>query len=170
MNRWWAILPLIVIAAVPIWTGPSWPVIAIVGTGFLLGGLGIGLSALMPVTVASVLATVGYAAALWLGDGGADVAAATVFGLALLFLLDLSEFARRFRGAEVAGDVVRGQIAYWLGRAALIVAALAVLTACASLLSFVVPSGTGSVIAGSGVMIAFAAALYAGIIPVRSDD
>ena len=169
MNRWWAMLPLIVTAAVPVWTGPFWPVIAIVGTGFLLGGLGIGLSALMPVTAAAVLATVGYAAALWLGGSGIDVAAATVFGLALLFLLDLSEFARRFRGAEIAADVVRSQIAYWLGRLVLIVIALAVLTACASLLAIVVPNGTGSITAGIGVIIAFAAALYAGIIPTRSD-
>lgn len=168
MSRWWAMLPLVVVTAVPIGTGLSWPVVAIAGAGFLLCTLGIGLGALAPVTAGAVFAIVGYAAALWLDGDGVNVVAATVFGLALLFLLDVSEFARRFRGAEIASDVIGGQIAYWLGRAVAIVVAVALLTVSAFLLSLLVPSGARAVIAGLGVVITFAAALYAGIIPTES--
>lgn len=45
--------------------------------------------------------------------------------------------------------------------------AVATVTACAFLLSQLVPSGTRAVIAGLGVTIAFAGALYVGIIPTE---
>lgn len=168
MSRWWAMLPLAAVAGVPICTGPSWPVIATTGAGVLLCALGIGLGGLGPITAGAVFAIIGYTAALCLGGGGVNVLASMVFGLALLFLLNVSEFARRFRGADVAADVIRGQTAYWLGRAVAIVAVVAMLTACGFLLSLLVPSSARAVVAGLGVMIAFAAALYAGIVPTES--
>ena len=162
-------LPLVAVIGVPIWTGPYWPVIAIAGAGFLLCALGVGLNVLAPITAGAVFALIGYTAALWLGGEGVDVVGATVFGLALLLLLDLSEFAQRFRGAEIATDVFRGQIVYWLGRAVATIAAVTLLMACALLLSLLLPSSGRSVIAGLGAVIAFAAALTAGIIRTDSD-
>ena len=72
----------------------------------------------------AVFATMGYAVALWFAADGIDVIGATAFGLALLFLMDLSEFGRRFHGATVAVSVIRGQTAYWIARAALILGAV----------------------------------------------
>lgn len=169
MSRWWAILPLAVAAGVTIWTGPSWPVIAIAGAGSLLCTIGIAWSTPAPVTVGAIFSIIAYAAALWLRASGVNIVGATVFGLGLLFLLDLSEFSRRFRGAEIAAEVVRGQIAYWLGRAVAITIAVVALTICAFFLSLFVPGSARAVVAGLGAVIAFAAALHAGIGRVKSD-
>jgi hypothetical protein len=168
MSRWWALLPLAIAAAIPIWTDPVWPVIAVVAVGCILCAGGVGLNALAPVTAGALFAIIGYTAALELGNGNLNVVAATVFGLALLSLLDVSEFARRFRGAEVAAIVPRRQLVYWLGRGVAIIAAMLVLMGLALLLSLQVPSGARAAIAGLGALIAFAAALYAGIIPTET--
>jgi hypothetical protein len=109
-----------------------------------------------------MFATTGYAVALWFAADGIDVTGATAFGLALLFLMDLSEFGRRFHGATVAVSVIRGQTAYWIARAALILGAVALLTLAGSVLASLVPAQGSAVIAGLGVVIAFAGAVYAG--------
>ena len=92
-----------------------------------------------------------------------------VFGLALLFLLDLSEFARRLHGAAVANEVARAQTAYWLGRTAIIVGAVALLTLGGSVVASFVPGAGRAAIAGLGVIVAFAGALRGAIIRRPSD-
>ena len=109
------------------------------------------------------LAAIGYAVALWLENTGVNVVGAAVFGLALLFLLDLSEFGRRFHGAEVATDIVQTQLWYWLGRATLIIGAVLSLTLAGTVLVSLVPGVGRAITAGLGVVIVFAGALYAGI-------
>jgi hypothetical protein len=104
-----------------------------------------------------------YAIAIWSENHGVDVIGAAIFGLALLFVLDVSEFARRFDGAQIANDVMRAQIKYWLGRAALIAGAIALLTVGGSAVAAIVPGVGRAVIAGLGAVIAFAGALYGGI-------
>ena len=163
MSRWWAILPILVIAAVPISTAFSASVIAIEALACLFCAIAIYRPILGLVTAGCGLAIFGYAVALWLADQGTDVVGAGVFGLALLFLFDLSEFARRFRGADIADAVVRGQIGYWLGRAAIIAAGIAVLTLGGSALALLVPGEGRPVIVGLGAIIAFAGALRSGI-------
>jgi hypothetical protein len=66
--------------------------------------------ALTPITSGGALGTIGYAVALCSTDGRVDIIGAAMFGLALLFLLDLSEFARRLRGVEITGAVMSGQV------------------------------------------------------------
>lgn len=160
MNRFWTALPMGIMAAVPIWTAPSAPVVAIEATACLLCAFGIFWHATGPVTGGGCIAIIGYAVALWFGGDGVDVIGAAIFGLALLFLLDLSEFARRFRGAAIATNVMRAQTAYWLGRAALIAGAIAALTLGGSVLSLLFPGMGRAVIVGLGAVIAFAGALY----------
>jgi hypothetical protein len=169
MNRFWTTLPIAVMAAVPIWTAPSAPIVAIEATACVLCALGIFWHGIGPFTGGGCIAVTGYAVALWSGAGGVDVVGAAIFGLALLFLLDLSEFARRFRGAEIASDVMRAQTAYWLRRAAVIAGAIAVLTLGGSVLSLLFPGTGRAMIAGLGAVIAFAGALYAGILRKPGD-
>ena len=163
MTRSWTALPIIVIAGLPVWTTPSAPVLLIEAAAVLLCALGIVRYALVPVTAGGALATIGYALALWSGSAGVDIVGAAVFGIALLVLLDLSDGARRWHGADIAAEVVRAQLAYWFGRTAIAAAAVALLSLCGAVLAVLVPAGGRAIVAGLGVLIAFAAVLYAGI-------
>jgi hypothetical protein len=164
MNRSWIALPLAVIVAVPVWTAASAPVVAIGAAACTLCALGLCFARLGPITAGCVTAVIDYAAALWTAGTSVDIVGAALFGTALLFLLDLSEFTRRFRGAEIARDVIRAQIAYWLGRAAVIVGAVAVLTMVGFVLSVWVPGAGRTLVAGLGAILAFVGALRAGVV------
>jgi hypothetical protein len=164
MNRWWSLLPVGVMAAVPVWTAPSAPVVALEATACLFCALGVFGRSAGPVTAGGCIAMIGYTFAVWSGNEGVDVVGAAVFGLALLFVLQISEFARRFHGAQIANDVMRAQTSYWLGRAALIAGAVAILTLGGSAVAAIVPGTSRAVIAGLGAIIAFAGVLYGGII------
>jgi hypothetical protein len=148
---------------VPVWTAPSAPVVALEAMACLFCALGVFGRRVGPVTAGGCIAMTGYAIALWAGNDGVDVVGAAIFGLALLFALDISEFARRFNGAQVARDVMRAQTSYWLGRAALIAGAIALLTFAGSAVAAIVPGMGRAVIAGLGAVIAFGGALYGGI-------
>ncbi len=163
MSRWWAALPIVVMAMVPIWTAPSAPVVAIQSIACLFCALGLLRERVGPVTAGGSLAIIGYAVALWSANAGVDVIGAAIFGLAVLTLLDLSEFARRFRGAAIANEVMRAQAAYWLGRAAVIAGAIALLALGGSAVAAIIPGSGRAAIAGLGAAIAFAGALYGGI-------
>ena len=164
MNRWWTLLPMLVMAAVPISTDPSAPVAALEAMAGLVCALGVLWRPASLVTAGGCIAIIGYALALWSRNDGLDVIGAAVFGLALLFLIDLSEFARRFRGAAIANEVMRAQTAYWLGRAALIGGAIVVLTLGGTAAAAIVPGAGRAAIAGLGAVIAFAGTLYGGIV------
>jgi hypothetical protein len=164
MNRLWTVLPMLVMAAVPIWTARSAPIAALEAMACLFCAPGVFWRAPSLVTAGGCIAIIGYAIALWSGNDGVDVIGAAIFGLALLSLLDISEFARRFRGAEIANDVMRAQTAYWLGRAAIIAGLIGLLTLGGSAAAAIVPGMGGAVVAGLGAVIAFAGALYGGIV------
>jgi len=163
MSRYWALLPVLVIGGVPIWNGASDLVIAIEGLAALLCIGGIFSRALALITAGGVIGTIGYAVALVTLVGGADIVGAVAFGLALLALLDFSEFARRFQGAAIGAAVLRTQIAYWLARAGLMAAAAGALLLCAAAVATLVPGSARAVIAGAGALLAFGGALRAGI-------
>jgi len=163
MSRYWAIPPVIVMAGVPIWTDPSDVVVAIVGTASMVCVIGLLSRRLALVTAGAVIGTIGYAVAAAVSARGADIVAAAVFGLALLVLLDLSEFERRTHGAAVAAAAVRDQISYWFARVGVIVATVAALLLLAAAIAVIVPNSARAVLAGAGAAIAFAGALSAGI-------
>jgi hypothetical protein len=163
MSRYWTLLPVLVMAGVPIWSAPSDAVIAIEGFAVLFCVGGILAGALGVVTAGAVIGTIGYTGAAVTAGGRTDIVSAAVFGLALLALLDLSEVARRFRGAAVTGAVLRAQVAYWLARAGLIAAAVAALLLCAAAVAMLIPGSARAVVAGAGALLAFGGALGAGI-------
>jgi hypothetical protein len=165
MIHYWLTAPILLMAMVPVWTAPTLPVLAIEIVACLLCGAGVIIGATTPVTAGATLGVIGYTVALCLQTGsGVDVVGATVFGFALLFLLDLSEFARRFRGADIAKEVLRAQTVYWLGRAAMIAAAIMALTLGGFMLSVLVPGAGRAIVAGIGAVLALAGALHAGIV------
>ena len=154
---------MLVMVGIPIWTDPSDIVIAVAGTAAVVCAVGLVARILALVTAGAVIGAIAYALATVDSADGADVVAATLFGLALLALLDLSEFVRRTRGVAVTAAAVRGQVTYWLARLAIIIAAVAGLLLCATALAMIIPGALQAALAGIGVVIAFAAALRAGI-------
>jgi hypothetical protein len=163
MKRRWIALPIGVMAAVPVWAAPSAPVIAVETAALLVAAFGVFRCATGPVVAGCVLASIGYALAVCSDRPGADVIGAAIFGLAVLSLLEWSDFARRFRGVDVADDALRGQLAYWLRQAAVIAGAVGGLTLVGFVMSLLIPSVARAVVAGAGAVLAFAGALGAGI-------
>jgi hypothetical protein len=163
MTRSWAALPIIVMAGLPLWVAPSAPVMLIEAVAGLFCALGVLRHALVPVMAGGALAMIGYALALWSADAGVDIIGAAVFGIALVLLLDVGESGRRWRGADIAVEVLRAQLAYWFGRSAIAAAAVVLLSLCGAVLAVFVPAGERAIVAGLGVLIAFAAVLYAGL-------
>ncbi len=78
----------------------------------------------------------------------------------MLFLLDWSEFTRRFRGAEIAIDVLQQQFVYWLQRAVIISGIIAALALAGFMMSSLVPPGGRAIVTGLGALLAFAGAIY----------
>src|SRR3954466_10609946 len=167
MNRWWTIIPLAVAATVPICATPSLAIAAIEAVAVLLSVLGIAVALTAPVTAGCVVAVIGYAVALRFGSAELDVIGGGIFGLALLFLLDLNEFTRRFRGAKIANDVLQAQLLYWLERAAIISGIVIVLALTGYMISSLVPASGRAIVSGLGVLLAFAGAIYGASIRAR---
>jgi hypothetical protein len=171
MTRLWTAMPIALMAAVPLWTAATAPVLAIEALACLLCAAGVLAAAPTLVAAGASLGTIGYAGALWFGNPGSiDVVGAAVFGLSVLFLLYMSEFARRFRGVDIAKDVLRAQAAYWLGRIAIAACAIAGLSLGGLLLSMLVPGESRAVIAGFGAILTVAGALRAGIVRRPGDN
>ena len=168
MMRYTVAIPIVVLVAVPLWTAPAWPVLFFGAIFGLLCTAGALVRWLPLVTAGSSLAVMDYALALWLSGGGVNVVGATAFGLALVLLLDMTEFAGRFRTARLAATLLRAQVAFWLGRAAVAIAAVVLLTLSAAMFAPAIPLIGRPIIAGFGAAIAFGAALRKGI--VRGSD
>jgi len=164
MMRQAAIIPIAVLVGLPVWVAPSLPVILIGAVASLFCAAGVLRLWLPSVTVGGSLAVINYALALSLSVGAVDIVGAAIFGLALVFLLDLSEFARRFRSVEIAAAVHRTQVVFWFGRAAVAIVAVALLSLGAAVLAYVIPVLGRPVIAGLGAAIAFAGAMRGGIV------
>ena len=171
MTRLWTAMPIALMAAVPLWTAATAPVLAIEAVACLLCAAGVLAAAPTLVAASASLGTIGYAVALRSADpGSTDVVGAAVFGLSVLFLLYMSEFVRRFRRAHITEDVVRAQAAYWFGRVAIAVCAIAGLSLGGLLLSTLVPAESRAVVAGVGAILAIAGALRAGIVRRPGDN
>ena len=101
------------------------------------------------------------ALALWWGAASMSVFGAIAFGLAVLVLLDATDFARRFAGAQVVDFAWRSQIASSIGRGALCFVAGILLTLIASAVELVLPASGRAMIAAMGALVAILAALSA---------
>jgi hypothetical protein len=164
MKRRWVAPPIIIMAAVSILAAPSAPVIAVAAIAAVVAAIGVLRAATGWVVAACVLAAIGYAFAVWSAPPGLDVIGAAIFGLAVLALLEWSEFARRFRRVDVAGEALRRQRAYWLGQAAVVAGAVAALMLAGFVVSLLIPAVARAVVTGAGAVLAFAGALGGGIV------
>lgn len=83
----------------------------------------------------------------------------TVFGLALLHLIDGTHLCHRFDGATVTRALWRRQTAWWTARAAISLGIAIVITALAPLVAIGLPPSWTPFLAGIGVLGAFTAAV-----------
>jgi hypothetical protein len=160
MNRYIPALAIVLIAVLPWWVKPTWVVAVLaIGTalfcsaGLLWRSLGVTLTG-------CVLAVVDLALALWWSAASMSVFGAVAFGLLLLLLLDSTEFANRFAGAEIDPSTWRAQVACWIARAAICFGAAVLLVVIASALTLVMPTSGRPVVAAAGGLVTFIVALW----------
>ena len=89
----------------------------------------------------------------------ADGLVLTVFGLALLLLVDGTHLCHRFDGAEVTPALWRRWTAWWTARAAICLGIAIVIASVAPLIAMGLPPSWAPFLAGIGVLAAFAAAV-----------
>ena len=102
-------------------------------------------------------AIAGYAVALWWSERPVGVVDAMVFGTSLTFLLGLVDLRRRVGDAAVWPKVLRLQAAQWADRAAVALAAAAMVTLGIVLLASAMPSSLRFVVSGLGALVAVGA-------------
>jgi hypothetical protein len=161
MIRIAAAVAIAVLVGIPIATAADVVVIPIALLAAATCGTGLVRHSLGLVTAGAWLAVFSYAAALVLAGSEPQIAAAVVFGVALLLLMQLGEFARQLDGAALDPPLLRAQALYWLTVAALAAAAVAALVLIGAALAPLLAGPARIAVAGCGAAIAFGAALYA---------
>lgn len=121
--------------------------------------VGVSRSSLAAATTGAVIALIAVTLAQWESPSSIGAASATVFGLAILFLVEGTYFTHRYRKALVARIVWRRHGIWWAARAAVALGASLLVAALASALAPLLPAFPALFLAGSGVLLVFAAAL-----------
>jgi hypothetical protein len=143
----------VIVVGLPFVITPSSIIIAAGAVAALL--IAAGIIRLSPSLVsAGITASLAqYTLALWLDAGPGDPLIAVVLGAVMVVLIQVVDFARRFRGAEVAPAVTRTQIRYWLRNAILGVVLGLVVAGLASGFTLALPSAAYPVLAAVGLVV-----------------
>lgn len=104
----------LVLVGLPLVVAPSWLIAAPGAVAALLIATGIIALSSALITAGVAVSLIEYTLALWIRTRPPDPLTAVALGAALVLLLQVVDFARRFRGARVDPAVVTGQIRYWL--------------------------------------------------------
>ncbi|HEV8530922.1 MAG TPA: hypothetical protein VGT00_05870 [Methylomirabilota bacterium] len=142
----------VVLSAAPVLIMPVQAVAVIALVGLLLATVGVAAFWRWPVTAAACVFLADYAAALWGAAGPVNVAGAAGFGLALLFMLESADLARRVRRAAVDGAVIRSHLGRWSGFGAATLGSAALAVALASALATPIPAAIAPLLAAGGAL------------------
>ena len=142
----------VVLSAAPVLIMPVPAVAVIALVGLLLATVGVAALWQWPVTAAACVFLADYAASLWVAAGPVNVAGAAGFGLALLFMLESVDLARRVRRAAVEGAVIGSHLGRWSGFGAATLLAAAFAVALASALATPMPSAIAPLLAAAGAL------------------
>jgi len=152
MIRALCLVPIAVAGAVPVLVLPT-PAIALLGgAALLLCGAGVLGRAQPLVTASGALAVIQYALALSLAEPGPDLVGAAVLGVALLLVLDMADFWRRFHGATVAASAWRRQAGHWILGSVLGALAALLLAAAPSVVRFEGPPALHPLLAAASAL------------------
>jgi len=120
--------------------------------GLLLAAIGVVTLWRWPATAAACVLLVDYAAALWLVAGPPSAVGPTIFGLALLGLLQSMELGRTTRRATIDATLVRSELFGWAGFGAGIVAGVMLLAAAARGVASTIPLTAAPFLAAAGAL------------------
>jgi hypothetical protein len=148
-----------VLLGVPLWINASAGVGACSGVAGFCLVLGVIRSSLATTTAGGALALSALTLAIWQSASSLSVFGAFGFGLALLLLVDGVHFVDRFGNARVDWSVWRQQVPWWIGRAAIALAAAIMLVLVSSALAIALPALGRPILAGIGALMAFGAAI-----------
>ena len=152
-------LAIPVLIGVPVLVEPSWTVglVALAAGALCIAAV---LSASVSWTTAGgAFALCALALALRQSSASADGLVLTVFGLALLLLVDGTHLCHRFDSAEVTRALWRRWTAWWTARAEICLGIAIVIASLAPLIALGLPPSWAPFLAGLGVLAAFAAAV-----------
>ena len=161
MSRYIPAFAILWIVIVPVSVKATWPIGALAFASGLFCIIGLLWRSFGATLTGCVLAVIALALALWWGAASMSVFGAVAFGLVLLLLLDITDYTRRFAGAQVDAFAWRAQVAWWIGRGALCLVAGILFTLIASALALVLPTSGRAMIAAMGALVAILAALSA---------
>lgn len=159
MNRLVPALAIPVLAGIPVWMGNSRPVEFVAGAGGALCLLAVLRASLALATTGAAVALLALALALRQAPSSANVVMLVAFGSALLLLIDGTWLCRRIDGAEVPGVLWRRHVAWWIGRAAISLGSALIIAIVAPLVALALPQPWAPLLAGIGILAAFAAAV-----------
>jgi len=120
--------------------------------GLLLATIGLITLWRWAATAAACLLLVSYAVALWLAARPPSAVGPTIFGLALLGLLQSIELGRTLRRATIEASVVRSQLLGWTGFAMGVVAGVMLLAAAARGVAAIIPLTVAPFLAAAGAL------------------
>jgi hypothetical protein len=154
MMRVFTLIPIAVMAGVPVLMRPSSTVAAIGAGAAVLCLAGVFLRWRPLVTAGAALALMLYA--LTLVGARPSLWSAIFLGVSLALVLDVSEFVRRFHGAGVTRPALGRQARHWVATATLGVVTTAALASVATLVKVSGPPALFPVLAAVGALAALA--------------
>ena len=152
-------LAIPVLVGVPVLVEPSWTVGLVALTSGALCIVAVLRMWLPLATVGGAFALLSLALALRQSSLSGDVLVLTVFGLALLLLVEGTHLCHRFDGAAVTRALWRRYTVWWTVRGAISLGIAVVIAGVAPLIAIGLPPTWAPFLAGIGVLAAFAAAV-----------
>ena len=158
MMRQVAALLGFIIVGLPVVVTPFWIVVAPGAVAAGLFAAGIMTLSLRLVSLGIAASLVEYMVALSLGARTLDSLTAVALGAAIVLLLQVVDFVRRFRGAAVAATVIGSQIRYWVRLGILGVLLGLFVSALGTTLAPALPAPAYPVLGAVGAFVAVASA------------
>jgi hypothetical protein len=149
------------LAALPAGIYPDWRVAAAGGMAGFISAIGVLLPSLGMATAGAVLALLVFAVALVATPAGGAVPEAAAMGAAVLIVLDLAHFRRRFRGASIDPGVAPVHLASLALSVAVGAGAAAALLGLVALLPAAPGAMLRPVLAAGGGLLAYTVAIWA---------
>ena len=156
MIRLLPLIPIAALASAPVFLLPAPACAAVAAVAAVLCAVGALIRLRVLVTAGASLALVLYAAALAVTDAPPNALGAAAVGVALVLVLDVSDFARRFRDTSLTPGAWLAQIRHWAATAALGALGALALAAAPALVRLGGPPALYPFLAAAGALAAAA--------------
>ena len=158
MMRVLSLPPIGILVAMPVLLHPTSGFAAVGAVAGILCGAGALGRVPALVTAGGSLTLVQYTVALRLNGAPSSLLGAVGLSVALVLVLDLSDFLRRFHGATLTPPARRRQARHWVASAGLGALGAAAVGSVAALVRIGAPPGLYPLLAAAGALVAVAGA------------